>query len=101
MQTSMAEMMESGAGAAVPPFTREYGTGDTEAFSPRGPISVGMISTRRSVPVGLDVHLAVDDYGTHKAEPVRKWLLVHPRFHPHVTPTGSSWLNLPGGGSAS
>ncbi|GAA3089171.1 hypothetical protein ACFQ0X_01435 [Streptomyces rectiviolaceus] len=31
------------------------------------------------VPVGLDVHLIVDDYGTHKAEPVRKWLLAHPR----------------------
>ncbi len=41
-----------------------------------------------------DVHLIVDNYGTHKTEPVRKRLLDHPRFQLHFTPTGSSWLNL-------
>jgi hypothetical protein len=54
------------------------------------------ISTRRSVPVGLDVHLIVDNYGTHKTEPVRKWVPAHPRFHLRFTPTGSSGLNLVG-----
>ncbi len=35
-----------------------------------------------------------DNYATHKTEPVKKWLLRHPRFHLHFTPTSASWLNL-------
>lgn len=46
------------------------------------------------VPAELDVHLILDNYGTHKTEKVRKWLLRHPRFHCHFTPTYSSWINL-------
>lgn len=46
------------------------------------------------VPEGLDVHLIVDNYGTHKTALIRRWLVRHPRFHVHFTPTGSSWLNL-------
>jgi transposase len=45
-------------------------------------------------PVELDLHLIVDNYGTHKHERVRTWLERHPRFHLHFTPTSSSWLNL-------
>jgi transposase len=45
-------------------------------------------------PVELDLHLIVDNYGTHKHERVRTWLGRHPRFHLHFTPTSSSWLNL-------
>ncbi|MGW2402906.1 IS630 family transposase [Kitasatospora sp. NPDC001664] len=48
----------------------------------------------REVPAGLEVHLVCDNYATHKTETVKKWLLTHPRFHLHFTPTGSSWLNL-------
>jgi transposase len=33
-------------------------------------------------------------YATHKTPAIKKWLLAHPRFHLHFTPTGSSWLNL-------
>jgi len=47
-----------------------------------------------AVPNDLDLHLIVDNYGTHKTERVRHWLLRHPRFHLHFTPTYSSWLNL-------
>jgi transposase len=47
-----------------------------------------------SVPSTLDVHLILDNYGTHKTALIRRWLLKRPRFHVHYTPTGASWLNL-------
>jgi transposase len=46
------------------------------------------------VPSDLDVHLILDNYGTHKTAPVRRWLAKRPRFHVHFTPTSASWLNL-------
>ena len=46
-----------------------------------------------SVPGDLEVHLVVDNYGTHKTQAVRRWLLRHPRFHMHFTPTSASWIN--------
>jgi transposase len=46
------------------------------------------------VPKGLDVHLVLDNYGTHNHPAVKAWLAKHPRFHLHFTPTSSSWLNL-------
>jgi transposase len=42
----------------------------------------------------LDLHLIVDNYGTHKHPRVKSWLRRHPRFHLHFIPTSSSWLNL-------
>ena len=45
-------------------------------------------------PTGLDLHLIVDNYGTHKHPRVKSWLRRHPRFHLHFTPTSSSWLNM-------
>lgn len=47
----------------------------------------------KEVPEHLDVHLVRDNYSTHKAPTVRKWLQAHPRFHMHFTPTYSSWPN--------
>lgn len=47
-----------------------------------------------NVPQPLDLHLILDNYGTHKTPTIKRWLLRHPRFHLHFTPTGSSWLNL-------
>jgi len=46
------------------------------------------------VPSELDVHLVLDNLSTHKAPQVQRWLVRHPRFHVHFTPTYSSWLNL-------
>ena len=46
-----------------------------------------------AVPSGLDVHLVMDNYATHKAPLVRSWLAKRPRWHVHLTPTSSSWLN--------
>jgi transposase len=48
----------------------------------------------RSVPEDLDVHLVIDNVSTHKTPEIKKWLLRHPRFHLHFTPTYSSWMNL-------
>jgi len=48
----------------------------------------------RAVPAGLELHLIIDNYGTHKTPAIKRWLLRHPRFHLHFTPTSASWLNL-------
>ena len=48
----------------------------------------------RETPPELALHLIIDNYATHKHPVVRAWLLKHPRFHLHFTPTSSSWLNL-------
>jgi transposase len=47
----------------------------------------------QQVPQNLDVHMIVDNYGTHKHARVKAWLARHPRFHLHYTPTYSSWSN--------
>jgi len=48
----------------------------------------------QNLPPGMDVHLVMDNYGTHKVSKVRNWLARHPRYHVHFTPTSGSWLNL-------
>jgi transposase len=49
----------------------------------------------QEVPPDLEVHLILDNYGTHKSPPVQRWLKPKKRhrFHFHFTPTSSSWLN--------
>ncbi len=46
------------------------------------------------VPQEFDVHLILDNYGTHKTATIRRWLLKRPRFQFHFTPTSASWINL-------
>jgi transposase len=48
----------------------------------------------KEIPAGLEIHLILDNYATHKTPAVKRWLKRHPRFHLHFTPTSSSWLNL-------
>jgi transposase len=48
----------------------------------------------KSVPAALAVHVIVDNSSTHKAPTIQRWLLRHPRFTFHFTPTYTSWLNL-------
>lgn len=48
----------------------------------------------RCVQKHLDVHLVLDNYGTHKTPEVKTWLAKHRRFKMHFTPTSASWLNL-------
>jgi transposase len=47
----------------------------------------------QSVDPDLDIHMVLDNYGTHKHPEVKKWLAARPRYHLHFTPTSSSWLN--------
>ena len=47
----------------------------------------------KEVPTDLEVHLVLDNYGTHKTPLIHRWLLRHTRFHLHFTPTYSSWIN--------
>jgi transposase len=46
-----------------------------------------------NVPADLDVHIVMDNYGTHKTPKVKDWFARHPRFHVHFTPTSASWIN--------
>ena len=47
-----------------------------------------------AVPADLDVHLVLDNYGTHKSPTIQRWLAKRPRFILHFTPTSASWMNL-------
>ena len=53
-----------------------------------------LCTINRQTRKGLDLHLIVDNYGTHTHPKVTAWLTKHPRFHMHFTPTSASWLNL-------
>jgi transposase len=46
------------------------------------------------LPSRFEVHLVMDNYGTHKVSKVQAWLARHPRYHVHFTPTSGSWPNL-------
>jgi transposase len=46
------------------------------------------------VPHDVDVHLVMDNYGTHKTPRIKNWLARRPHWHVHFTPTGASWLNM-------
>lgn len=47
----------------------------------------------RETPAELELHLILDNYSTHKTPLILRWLVRHPRFHLHFTPTYSSWIN--------
>jgi transposase len=47
-----------------------------------------------STPRRREIHLILDNYGTHTHPKVKQWFADHPRYHLHFTPTSASWLNL-------
>ena len=47
----------------------------------------------RNVPDGLDIHVVMDNYATHKTAAVKAWLARRPHWHVHFTPTSASWIN--------
>jgi transposase len=47
-----------------------------------------------AIPPDSEVHLVMDNCGTHKVDRVRSWFSRHPSYHVHFTPTSGSWLNL-------
>ena len=56
--------------------------------------AVDRARNQAQVPSELDVHIIVDNYGTHKTALIRNWFAKRPRFHVHFTPTYGSWINL-------
>jgi len=46
-----------------------------------------------AIPEPLEIHLVMDNYGTHKMPKVKRWFARRPRYHVHFTPTSASWLN--------
>jgi len=46
------------------------------------------------VPQELDVHMVMDNLGTHTQPDVKRWFARHPRFSLHFTPKGTSWINM-------
>ena len=45
------------------------------------------------VPDGLDIHIIMDNYATHKTAVIKTWLARRPHYHVHFTPTSASWIN--------
>ena len=53
-----------------------------------------LAEVERNAPADLDVHVVMDNYGTHKTALIRNWFAKRPRWHVHFTPTSASWINL-------
>ena len=53
-----------------------------------------LVTLDNEIPGDLDVHVVLDNSSTHKTPAIQRWLVAHPRFVLHFTPTSSSWLNL-------
>ena len=82
--TSLFAAFDIATGKVIGETHRRHRSGEFKTFLDR---------IEREVPEDLDVHLVLDNYGTHKTEIIRRWLLRRPRFHVHYTPTYSSWIN--------
>jgi DDE superfamily endonuclease len=61
-----------------------------------GPTLASLFWPKSNVAPTLDIHVVLDNLSAHRAPPVQRWLLRHPRVHFHFTPTCASWLNLGG-----
>ncbi|MET9675962.1 IS630 family transposase [Streptomyces sp. NPDC006482] len=83
--TTLFAALDTATGKVIGSLHRRHRTVEFKKF---------LVKLDKEVPADLEVHLVLDNYVTHKVPAVKTWLLAHPRFHLHFTPTGSSWLNL-------
>ena len=83
--TSLFAALNAATGAVVSQMHRRHRSAEFRKF---------LDAIDASVPGGLDVHVVMDNYGTHKTPMIRRWFAKRPRFHVHFTPTYGSWLNL-------
>jgi transposase len=83
--TSLYTALEVASGKVIARMTRRHRAIELKRFLAR---------IDKEVPADLAVHLMADSSCTHTTPAIQRWLLTHPRFHLHVTPTYSSWLNL-------
>jgi transposase len=83
--TSLFAALETKTGQVISQFHRRHRSVDFRKF---------LDAIEAEVPRGLDIHLIMDNYGTHKTPLIRNWFAKRPRFHVHFTPTYGSWINL-------
>ena len=83
--TSLFAALDTKSGNLIGQTQRRHRSVEFRAF---------LDTIEQNVPPELDVHLILDNYGTHKTQLIRDWLAKRPRFHLHFTPTSASWLNL-------
>lgn len=46
-----------------------------------------------NVPAELAIHVIMDNASSHKTKLIHDWFAKRPNWHPHFTPTSSSWIN--------
>src|ERR1700680_5142277 len=80
-----ADYLRHGTGTVIGEFHQRHRAREFRSF---------LATIDAAVPDELELHLILDNYGTHKTPAIKRWLLRHPRFHLHFTPTSGSWLNL-------
>ena len=83
--TSLFAALDMATGKVIGSIHRRHRAAEFNKF---------LILIDTEVPAHLDVHLVLDNYSTHKTPDIQRWLLRHPRFHLHFTPTSGSWLNM-------
>jgi transposase len=83
--TSLFAALDVKTGAVIGECHRRHRSAEFRKF---------LDTVEESVPASLEVHLIMDNYGTHKTATIRAWLAKRPRFHVHFTPTSASWINL-------
>ncbi len=83
--TSLFAALDIKAGTVIGECHRRHRAREFRAF---------LDTIDRNVPPAVDVHLILDNYGTHKTPQIRRWFARRPRYHLHFTPTSASWLNL-------
>jgi transposase len=83
--TSLFAALEMASGQVIGECHRRHRAREFRQFLDR---------VETATPAGLDVHVILDNYGTHKTASIQRGLVHHPRYRLHFTPTGSSWINL-------
>jgi len=83
--TSLFAALDVKAGTVIGKCMRRHRAQDFRKF---------LDEVERNVPADLDVHVVMDNYGTHKTALIRNWFAKRPRWHVHFTPTSASWINL-------
>lgn len=83
--TSLFAALDAASGEVIGELHRRHRTIEFRKF---------LDTIEANVPSKLDIHLVMDNYGTHKTATIRRWLAKRPHFHVHFTPKGASWINL-------
>src|SRR5712664_3672237 len=83
--TNLFAALDASTGTVIGEFHQRHRAREFRSF---------LATIDAAVPDELELHLILDNYGTHKTPLIHRWLARHPRFHVHFTPTSASWLNL-------